>query len=185
VNPLARRRPSGANVAGVAPPTSSYAVAIVTGGSRGIGREIARELADRGYAVSLVYLRDQGEAEAAVEEILAADGAALAVRADVTDELDVERLFDETTAAFGSVDVVVHTAMRGASVVNQEAARQLRPGGAIVNLSSSDAVTPVLAHELQARDITVNGLAPGLESPGADHDIADLIALLDRWRRSP
>jgi 3-oxoacyl-[acyl-carrier protein] reductase len=128
-------------------------VAIVTGGSRGAGREIARELASRGYAVVVVYLRDQREAEAAVDEILAADGAALAVRADVTDELDVERLFDETKAAFGSVDAVVHAAMRGDSVVDREAARQLRHGGAIVHV--------------------------------AEHDVADLVALLEQWRGSP
>ena len=185
MNPLVRRRPSGANVLGVARPTSSYSVAIVVGGSRGAGREIAGELASRGYAVIVVYLRDQGGAEAAVDEIIAADGTALAVRADVTDELDVERLFDETKAAFGDVDVVVHAALRCASVVNQEAGRQLRPGGAIVDVSSSDAITPDLARELRARDITVNGVAPGLESPGADHDVADLLALLDQWRRSP
>jgi 3-oxoacyl-[acyl-carrier protein] reductase len=160
-------------------------VAVVTGGSCGAGRDIAQMLASRGYAVVVVYLRDQGEAEAAVEGIVAANGTALAVRADACDELDVERLFDETKAAFGGVDVVVHTAMRGASVVNQEAARQLRRGGAIVNVSSSDAITSDLAHELRARDITVNGLTPGLEYPGADHDVADLIALLDQWRGSP
>jgi 3-oxoacyl-[acyl-carrier protein] reductase len=159
-------------------------VAVVTGGSWGIGREIARDLARRGYAVVVVYLRDQGEAETAVDEILAASGAALAVRADVTDELDVERLFDETTAAFGDVDVVVHTALRGSSVINRHAARRLRHGGAIVNVSSADPVAPVLADELRARDITVNGLAPGLEAPGADHGTAELIALLDRWRPS-
>jgi 3-oxoacyl-[acyl-carrier protein] reductase len=160
-------------------------VAVVTGGSCGAGREIARKLAARGYAVIVVYLRDHSEAEAAVAEILAADGTALAVRADVTDELDVERIFDETHAAFGGIDVVVHAAMRGASVVNEEAARRLRHGGAIVDVCSSDAITPDLAHELRARDITVNGLAPGLECPGADHAIADLIALLDHWRSSP
>jgi 3-oxoacyl-[acyl-carrier protein] reductase len=166
-------------------PTSTDVVAIVTGGSCGPGREIARQLAGRGYAVVVVYLRDQGEAEAAVEEILAAGGTAVAVRADVADELDVERLFTETAAAFGAVDVVVHTAMRGTSVVNEQAARQLRHGGAIVDVSSAETITPVLADELRARDITVNGVAPGLESPGAQHDIADLIVLLDRWRRSP
>jgi 3-oxoacyl-[acyl-carrier protein] reductase len=160
-------------------------VVIVTGGSYGAGRKIARELARRDYAVIVVYRRDQAEAEAVIDEILAADGTALAVRADITDELDVERLFDETKAAFGVVDVVVHTAMRGASVVNQEAARQLRDGGAIVNVSSSDAMTSALAHDLRARDITVNGLTPGLEYPAGDHDVADLIALLDQWRRSP
>jgi 3-oxoacyl-[acyl-carrier protein] reductase len=164
---------------------SPDAVAIVTGGTRGAGREIANELAGRGYAVIVVYLRDQGAAEAAVDEILAADGSALAVRADVTDEVDVERLFDETTTTFGGVDVVVHAAMRGASVVNREAARQLRLGGAIVNVSSCEAIAPDLAHALRARDITVNGLAPGLEPPGAGHDVAELIALLDQWRGSP
>ena len=160
-------------------------VAVVTGGSRGAGRDVARELGSRSYAVVVVYLRDQGEAEAAVEEIVAANGTALAVRANVADELDVERLFDETKAAFGGVDVVVHAAMRATSVVNQQAARQLRHGGAIVNVSSSDAITPDLAHQLRDRDITINGLPPGLEPPGAHHDVADLLALLDRWRRAP
>jgi 3-oxoacyl-[acyl-carrier protein] reductase len=165
--------------------TSADAVAVITGGSWGAGRELARKLASRGYAVVVVYLRDQRAAEAVVEEILAANRTALAVRADITDELDVERLFDETTAAFGGVDVVVHAARCGASVVNQQVARRLRRGGAIVSVSSADAITPVLARDLWARDITVNGLAPGLEHPGADHDVADLVALLDRWRRSP
>jgi hypothetical protein len=55
---------------------------------------------------------------------------------------------------FGGVDVVVHTATRGASVVNQQAARELRRGGAIVDVS-------------------------------ANPDTADLVALLDRWRRGP
>jgi 3-oxoacyl-[acyl-carrier protein] reductase len=158
-------------------------VAIVIGGSSGAGRAIACTLARRGYAVIVVYLRDQDAAEAAVAEILAAGGTALAVRADVTDELDVERLFTETAAAFGGVDVVVHAALRGASVVNRQAARRLRHGGAIVNVSSSDPIAPDLADELRARDITVNGLTPGLEAPGADHGTAELVGLLEHWRR--
>jgi 3-oxoacyl-[acyl-carrier protein] reductase len=165
--------------------TPGYAVAIVIGGSCGVGREIALRLAGGGYAVVVVYVRDQGEAETAVEEILAANGTALAVRADVTDHLDVKRLFDETAAAFGAVDVVVHTGVRGSPVVNEEAARRLRRGGAIVSVAGSDAITPALAHELRARDITVNGLVPGLEPPGSDHPIADLVAFLDRWTRTP
>jgi 3-oxoacyl-[acyl-carrier protein] reductase len=122
---------------------------------------------------------------AAAEPPRGAGGTAVAVRADVADELDVERLFTETAAAFGNVDVVVHTTQRDTSVVNRQAARQLRHGGAIANVSSSGAVTPVLAHELRARGITVDEVAPGREPPGGQHDIADLIALLDRWRRSP
>jgi 3-oxoacyl-[acyl-carrier protein] reductase len=110
----------------------AYAVAIVTGGSRGIGREIARALARRGAAVVVVYTGDQIAAEAVVDEILAADGTALAVRADVTDELDVERLFEETEAMLGGVDLVVHGAMRDPAVVDRHAARRLVPGGTIV-----------------------------------------------------
>jgi 3-oxoacyl-[acyl-carrier protein] reductase len=93
--------------------SSSPAVAIVTPGSRGRGRDIARTLAERGYAVVVVYLRDQADADAAVDEIVAADGTAVAVRADVTDPLDVERLYEETRALFGSVDVVVHAPAGG------------------------------------------------------------------------
>jgi 3-oxoacyl-[acyl-carrier protein] reductase len=164
---------------------STSAVAIVTGGSHGAGREIARMLADRGYAVVVVYLSDQAEAEAAVDEILSAGGTALVVRADVADDLDVERLFSETTIVFGGVDVVVHAAQRGTAVVNGQAARRLRRGGAIVSVSRSDPLTPGVTRALGARDITVNGLAPGLEPPGDDHHIADLVALLDRWLHHP
>jgi len=110
----------------------AYEVAIVTGGSRGIGREIARALARRGAAVVVVYTGDQIAAEAVVDQILAADGTALAVRADVSDELDVERLFDETEAMLGGVDLVVHGAMRDPAVVDRHAARRLAPGGTIV-----------------------------------------------------
>ena len=64
--------------------------------------------AGRGCAVVVVYLDDQRGAEAAVDEIVGTNGTAIAVRADITDELDVERLFSETIAAFGGVDVIVH-----------------------------------------------------------------------------
>ena len=84
-------------------------VAIVTGGSRGVGRATVRALAARGYAVVVNHLHDQPGAESLVEEVLASNGAAVAVRADVADELDVERLFGETDAAFNAVDAVVHT----------------------------------------------------------------------------
>ena len=136
-------------------------VAIVTGGSRGVGRATICRLASWGYIVVVNYLHDQRAAELTVEAILADNGNAVAVRADVADDLDVKRLFAETIAAFGGVDVVVHTAdghltatpvteagldefdalvrinTRATFVVNQQAACHLRNGGAIVNLSSS------------------------------------------------
>jgi len=164
-------------------PASSNPVAIVTAATRGVGRQIAHELAGRGYAIVVVYLDDQLAAEATVGELLAARAPAVAVRADLVDELDVERLFTESNAAFGGVDVVVHATIRGAALVNQHAARELRRGGAIVSLFDADGITPDLAHELRARDVTVNGVAPGVEPPGRERDIAELLAVLDRWRR--
>jgi 3-oxoacyl-[acyl-carrier protein] reductase len=167
----------------IAPRTD--AVAIVTGGTYGIGREVVRLLARRGYSIVVVYLDDQRRAEATVEEIFADDGTAVAVRADVTDDLDVERLFHETVAAFGGVDAVVHATMRSASVLCQHAVRQLHRGSAIVSVSSAEPITPVLAQRLHERDIAVIGFPPGFEAGGADHGVADLIAFLDRWRRRP
>jgi 3-oxoacyl-[acyl-carrier protein] reductase len=159
------------------------AVAIVTGGSCGIGREVVRMLARLGYAIVVVYLDDQRSAEATVEEVFAADGTAVSVRADITDNLDVERLFDETIAAFGGVDAVVHTTMRSASVLYQHAVRHLRHGSAIASLSTAEEIAPALAHQLRERDIRVIGFPPGAEDAGAEHGVADLIAFLDRRRR--
>jgi 3-oxoacyl-[acyl-carrier protein] reductase len=135
-------------------------VAIVTGGSRGLGRDITLALASQGYAVVVNYARNQGAAETAVDEVLAAQGSAMAVRGDVADELDMERLFSETMEAFGGPDVVVHAAgqtpdssvagdglvtfdallrtnVRGTFIVDRQAARDLADGGAIVNISRS------------------------------------------------
>ncbi|HTC72416.1 MAG TPA: SDR family NAD(P)-dependent oxidoreductase, partial [Solirubrobacteraceae bacterium] len=70
---------------------SGTRVAIVTGGSRGIGRAVALKLATADYAVVISYLNGQPAADSAVEEILSANGTAVAVRADVADALDVER----------------------------------------------------------------------------------------------
>jgi 3-oxoacyl-[acyl-carrier protein] reductase len=95
--------------------TRDDAVAIVTGGASGAGRTLALELASRGYAVVVVYLGDQGRAEAVVDQIVAANGRAVAVRADIADALDVERLVAETTVAFGGVDIVVHADRRACS----------------------------------------------------------------------
>jgi NAD(P)-dependent dehydrogenase (short-subunit alcohol dehydrogenase family) len=108
-------------------PTSGL-VAIVTGGSSGAGREIARSLAGQGHAIVVVYLDDQRSVEATVDAILAARGTAVAIRADVTDELDVERVFTESVAAFGEVDVLVHTTTDDPSVLYRYATRHAGPG---------------------------------------------------------
>ena len=84
-------------------------VAIVTGGSRGTGLANVRLLASLGYAVVVGYDHDQRAAESTVDALLADNSIAVAVRADVADDLDVDRLFAEAIAAFGPVDAVVHT----------------------------------------------------------------------------
>jgi 3-oxoacyl-[acyl-carrier protein] reductase len=178
-------------------------VAIVTGGSRGIGRATAERLAADGLAVVIAYARNDAEAHDVTESITTAGGSAIAMRADVADETAVAALFDTAERQFGGVDVVVNAAgvmilgtiadfdltaldrmhrtnIRGTFVVNQQAARRVRPGGAIVNFSTTvkkvglpgygpyaatkgavDAISLILARELQGRDITVNAVAPG------------------------
>ncbi len=76
--------------------------AVVTGASRGLGRAIARRLAQEGAAVCVNYRTRTAEAEATVEEIRAAGGRAIAVRADISDLGDVRRMI-ETAAQLGAV----------------------------------------------------------------------------------
>jgi 3-oxoacyl-[acyl-carrier protein] reductase len=84
-------------------------VAIVTGGSRGIGLAIARSLAEGGASV-VVSGRDTGRLEKAAGEIEAAGGAVLAVAADAAKREDVDRLVDATRKRFGRIDVLVNNA---------------------------------------------------------------------------
>ena len=111
----------------------SDAVLIVTGGSTGPGGEIARAAANRGYAVVWCTWTINAEPRPPSTTSSAANGTAVAVRADLTDDLDVERLFQETVAMFGGVDIIVHTDSRGSRLIDQQAARHLRSGGAIVS----------------------------------------------------
>ena len=85
-------------------------VAIVTGGSRGIGRSIALRYADEGARVVVGYHRSATAAKAVADEIGRAGGEALAVAADVSRSADVLHLVDETMRRFGRVDVLVNDA---------------------------------------------------------------------------
>ena len=147
-------------------------VAIVTGGSTGTGHDVARGLAGWRWPIIVVYLEDQRRAEATVAEILAAGGTTVAVRADLADDLDVQRLFAESIAAFGEIDAVAHTAAGSASLLYEHAARHVREDGVVVTVTAAERIAPEIARRLRERGITV-GRAP----PEA------VLSFLDQWRR--
>jgi NAD(P)-dependent dehydrogenase (short-subunit alcohol dehydrogenase family) len=89
---------------------SAPGVLIVTGGSRGIGAATAKLAAERGFAVCVNYERDGDAAKAVVTSITAGGGRALAVRADVSADADVVRLFHESDAHLGPLTALVNNA---------------------------------------------------------------------------
>ena len=139
---------------------TSTKTAIVTGASGGIGRVVAKRLASDGFAVAVHYAGNPAKAEAVVTEIKGAGGKAIAVQADVAKPADVETLFKQTLDAFGTIDVVVHTAgimpllpisggdvetfdkvimtnLRGTFLLLGQAAKRVPAGGRIIAFSSS------------------------------------------------
>ncbi len=137
-------------------------VAIITGASRGIGAEIARQLGKQGYAVVVNYAGSANEAKAVVDGIVAGRGKAIALQADVADPKAVDALFEQTIAAFGRVDVLINNAgimppklpmladtddatfdrliavnLKGSFNTMRAAAAHLQQGGRIVNFSTS------------------------------------------------
>jgi 3-oxoacyl-[acyl-carrier protein] reductase len=85
-------------------------IAIVTGGSRGIGKAIALELGKHGATVIVNYNQSAEAANAVIEEIKAAGGAGMAFQADVSDAEQVENLFKTVTKEYGQVDILVNNA---------------------------------------------------------------------------
>jgi len=135
-------------------------VAVVTGGSRGIGAAIAERLAKDGLTVVINYAGGTAEAEALAGKIERDGGRAVTAQADVSDPAAVARMFDMADAAFGGVDVLVNNAgvmrvkplteiddavfdshiavnLKGTFNTLREASRRLCSGGRIINLSSS------------------------------------------------
>jgi 3-oxoacyl-[acyl-carrier protein] reductase len=134
-------------------------VAIVTGGSRGIGRGIAERLAREGAAVIINYVANDEAANDTVRAITEAGGKARAVKADLSRVDEIKRLFDETEAAFGGIDIVVANAAtaiikpfvefteeeydqvfdvnaKGIFFIMQQAAQRVRDGGRIIVTST-------------------------------------------------
>jgi 3-oxoacyl-[acyl-carrier protein] reductase len=178
-------------------------IAVITGGSGGIGRVVAERLAADGMTIVVHYAGNPAPAEEVAKTIVGGGGSAVTVQADVTEPQPVQEMFDAVEQQFGGVDVVVNTAgimilspllemdlddfdrmhrvnVRGTFIVSQQAARRLRPGGALINFATTvrklalptysayaaskaavEALTPILAKELRGRDVTVNAVAPG------------------------
>ncbi|RYE57091.1 MAG: glucose 1-dehydrogenase [Sphingobacteriales bacterium] len=86
-------------------------VAVVTGAAKGIGASIAKHFAAAGAKVVVNYASSKESADRVVKEITDNGGIAIAVQADVSNEADVARLFEETNTAFGALDILVNNAV--------------------------------------------------------------------------
>jgi 3-oxoacyl-[acyl-carrier protein] reductase len=142
-------------------------IAVVTGGSKGIGAAIAKELAAEGASVVVNYASAKQDADRVVDEISKANGKAIAIQGNVAKKADVERLFADAEKAFGKIDIVVNNAgvyefvpleeiteqqfhrmfdtnVLGMLLATQEALKHFNPeGGSIINMSSlASVLTP-------------------------------------------
>jgi NAD(P)-dependent dehydrogenase (short-subunit alcohol dehydrogenase family) len=141
---------------------------LVTGASRGIGRDVALKAAERGYAVGVNYTANEKKADEVVAAIKRSGGKAIAIQADVADVEQVKRMFETFDKEFGQLDALVNNAGVGATqgpiettkpedlvrtfevnvfglfYCSQEAVKRMSTrhggkGGAIVNVSSAAA----------------------------------------------
>lgn len=167
--------------------TTTNKAAIVTGGSRGIGKAIALRLASDGFAVTIGFAGNQEQADATVAEIHARGGQAIAVQGNIAEPDAIAALFAATQEAFGRIDAVISNAgvmelvpihedslaafdrmmatnVRGTFLLLAKAAEVLQEGGRIVALSTS-----VIAKSLP-------GYGPYIASKGAVEGLVHVLA---------
>jgi 3-oxoacyl-[acyl-carrier protein] reductase len=148
-------------------------VAIVTGGSRGISRAVAKQLGAMGAKVAVNYVGNADAAHAVVKDIEAKGGVAKAIQADASKVTDIKRLFADTEASLGKTDIVVLAPgafvmkplaviseeefdhvfalnTRGVFFALQEAANRMNDGGSIISLSSGITASPSLNGSIYA-----------------------------------
>lgn len=134
--------------------------AIITGSSRGLGKKTAIELAKLGANLVINYHSNEEEARATVDEILSNSGNAIAIKADVSKNEEVNHLFEKTLEHFGKIDILVNNAgimttkflkdfseeefekqfsinVKSVFLMMKKAAESLEPNGRIINISSS------------------------------------------------
>jgi 3-oxoacyl-[acyl-carrier protein] reductase len=134
-------------------------VALITGGSRGIGAAIAKRLAADGAKVAITYTKGADAAASVVKEIERTGGKAIAIQADAADAAAVKAAVEKTVAILGRLDVLVNNAgtgfpkpfeeatleeldrvidinIRGVFVATQAALKHIKSGGRIINIGS-------------------------------------------------
>lgn len=140
--------------------TKAKRVALIFGGTGGIGKGIVEKLGREGYQIALHYSKNQRQAEGILQDIPENGIENMAIGGDITDEESIIKVFQAVKDHFGGIDVVINTAgimtlspisdlslaeldnlyqinFRGAFIVAKQAAQTVRTGGAIINFSTS------------------------------------------------
>jgi len=164
-------------------------VMVVTGGGRGIGAATALLAAERGFAVSVNFLKDKDSASSLIDKIKSKNGRAIAVQGDVSSESDVERLFEETDRKLGRVTALVNNAGivdRGTRVELMTAARIARMFA--INVTGSFLCAREAVKRMSTRHggaggaiVNVSSIAAKLGGPGEYVDYAASKGAIDTF----